>query len=104
MSVQPTDDTDEMCRRVMYVLLHEINLQPQTIEFNKDLVWEAASSIPGLFKEYGLGLKDTVFQALVQQQDIVDLGETVRITDQGVRRPENQPPDGLFERDRTLLH
>jgi hypothetical protein len=42
MSVQPTDDTDEMCRRVMYVLLHEINLQPQTIEFNKYLVWEAA--------------------------------------------------------------
>jgi hypothetical protein len=103
MSVQPTDDTDEMCRRVMYVLLHEINLQPQTIEFNKDLVWEAASSIPGVFKEYGLGLKDTVFQALVQQQDIVDLGETVRITDQGVRRPENLPPDGLFVRDRTLL-
>src|SRR5215469_18086253 len=37
MSVQPTNDTDEMSRRVMYVLLHEINLQPQTIEFNKDL-------------------------------------------------------------------
>jgi hypothetical protein len=104
MSVQPTDDTDEMCHRVMYVLLHEINLQPQTIEFNKDLVWEAASSIPGFFKEYGLGLKDTVFQALAQQQDIVDLGQTVRITDQGVRRLENQPPDGLFVRDRTLLH
>jgi hypothetical protein len=102
MSVQPTDDTDEMCRRIMYVLLHKINL-PQTIEFNKDVVWEAASSIPGVFKEYGLGLKDTVFQALVQQQDIVDLGETVRITDQGVRRPENQPPDGLFVRDRSLL-
>jgi hypothetical protein len=77
MSVQPSDDTDEMCRRIMYVLLHEINLQPQTIEFNKDVVWEAASSISGVFKEYGLGLKDTVFQALVQQQDIVDLGETV---------------------------
>jgi adenine deaminase len=90
MSVQPTDDTYEMCRRIMYVLLHEINLQPQTIEFNKDVVWEAASSIPGVFKEYGLGLKDTVFQALVQQQDIVDLGETVRIT-------------GLFVRDRSLL-
>jgi len=75
MSVQPTDDTDEMCCRIMYVLLHEINLQTQTIEFNKDVVWEAASSIPGVFKEYGLGLKDTVFQALVQQQDIVDLGE-----------------------------
>jgi hypothetical protein len=44
-----------------------------------------------------------VFQALVQQQDIVDLGETVRITDQGVRRPENQPPDGLFVRDRSSL-
>ena len=44
MSVQPTNDTDEMSRRVMYVLLHEINLQPQTIEFNKDLVWETASS------------------------------------------------------------
>jgi hypothetical protein len=58
MSVQPTDDTDEMCRRIMYVLLHEINLQPQTIEFNKDLLWEAASSIPGVFKEYGLGLKE----------------------------------------------
>ena len=103
MSVQPTNDTDEMSRRVMYVLLHEINLQPQTIEFNKDLVWEAASSIPGFFKEYGLGLKDTVFRALVQQQDIVDLGDTVRITDQGVRRPENQPPDGLFVHDRRLL-
>jgi len=103
MSVQPTNDTDEMSRRVMYVLLHEINLQPQTIEFNKDLVWEAASSIPGFFKEYGLGLKDTVFQVLVQQQDILDLGETVRITDQGVRRPENQPPDGLFVPDRRLL-
>jgi len=103
MSVQPTNDTDEMSRRVMYVLLHEINLQPQTIEFNKDLVWEAASSIPGFFKEYGLGLKDTVFQALVQQQDIVDLGDTVRITDQGVRRPENQPPDELFVHDRRLL-
>src|SRR5215467_729245 len=102
MSVQPTNDTDEMSRRVMYVLL-QINLQPQTIEFNKDLVWEAASSIPGFFKEYGLGLKDTVFQALVQQQDIVDLGDTVRITDQGVRRPENQPPDELFVRDRRLL-
>lgn len=104
MSVGPLDDTDEMCRRIMYVLLHEINLQPQTIDFNKDVVWEAASSIPGVFKEYGLGLKDIVFQALVQQQDIVDLGETVRITDQGVRRPENQPPDGLFVRDRRLLH
>ena len=103
MSVRPLDDTEEMCRRIMYVLLHEINLQPQTIEFNKDLVWEAASSIPGLFKEYGLGLKDKVFRALVQQQDIVDLGETVRITDQGVRRPENQPPDELFVRDRRLL-
>src|SRR5215831_8696224 len=103
MSVQPTNDTDEMSRRVMYVLLHEIHLQPQTIEFNKDLVWEAASSIAGFFKEYGLGLKDTVFQALVQQQDIVDLGDTVRITDQGVRRPENQPPDELFVRDRRLL-
>src|SRR5215470_14864279 len=101
MSVQPTNDTDEMSRRVMYVLLHEINLQPQTIEFNKDLVWEAASSIPGFFKEYGLGLKDAVFQALVQQQDIVDL--SVRITDQGVRRPENQPPDELFVHDRRLL-
>ena len=56
-----------------------------------------------IFKEYGLGLKDTVFQALVQQQDIVDLGDTVRITDQGVRRPENQPPDELFVRDRRLL-
>ena len=40
---------------------------------------------------------------LVQQQDILDLGETVRITDQGVRRPENQPPDGLFVPDRRLL-
>ena len=103
MSVRPTDDTDEMCRRVMYVLLHEINLEPQTIEFNKDGVWDAASSIPGVFKEYGLRLKDTVFQALVQQQDIIDLGGTIRITDQGVRRPENQPPDGLFVRDRRLL-
>jgi hypothetical protein len=80
MSVQPTNDTDEMSRRVMYVLLHEINFQPQTIDFNKDLVWETASSISGFFKEYGLGLKDTVFQALVQQQDIVDLGDTVAFT------------------------
>lgn len=103
MSVGPLDDTEEMCRRIMYVLLHEINLQPQTIEFNKDVIWEAASSIQGVFKEYGLGLKDTVFRALVQQQDIIDLGETVRITDQGVRRPENQPPDGLFVHDRRLL-
>lgn len=103
MSVRPLDDTEEMCRRIMYVLLHEINLQPQTIEFNKDVIWEAASSVPGGFKEYGLGLKDTVFRTLVQQQDIVDLGETVRITDQGVRRPENEPPDGLFVPDRTLL-
>ena len=50
MSVQPTDDTDEMCRRVMYVLLHEINLQPQTIEFNKDLVREAPAAYPGSLK------------------------------------------------------
>ena len=57
----------------------------------------------GNSQQLGLGLKDTVFQALVQQQDILDLGETVRITDQGVRRPENQPPDGLFVPDRRLL-
>jgi hypothetical protein len=66
-------DIDEMSRRVMYTLVHEITLQPQTREFDKDVVWKTASSIPGVFTEYGPGLKDTIFQILAQQEDIMEL-------------------------------
>jgi hypothetical protein len=63
-------DIDEMSRRVMYLLVHEITLQPLTREFDKDNVWNAARSIPGVFTEYGPGLKDTVFQILAKRGDI----------------------------------
>ena len=66
-------------------------------EFDKDAVWREASSINGVFTNYGLGL------TLAQRGGIVDLGRRVRITDQGANRPENRPPDGLYLRDRSYL-
>jgi len=48
----PSYDIEQMCTPVMYVLIDEMKTsRPQRIEFNRDVVWEGARSIPGVFKE-----------------------------------------------------
>jgi len=93
-------DIEQMCRRVMYILIHEMTTL-QRREFDKHTIWEEARTL--YFSEYGQDLRDTVFQELVNRQDIQDLGTTICITEQGASRPEYQPPEGLFLR-RTKIH
>jgi hypothetical protein len=71
--------------------------------YYKDAVWEETRKIEEVFEEYGSDLKDKVFKKLVDRQDIEDLGTKVRITEQGVKRPENQPPLDLFLHDQRYL-
>lgn len=103
ISSQPPSqyDIQEMCRRVMYVLIHEMTTsRPQRREFDKDTIWEEARTL--YFSEYGKALSGKVFQELKTRQDIEDLGTTVRVTDQA-SKPEYQPPEGIFLR-RTKIH
>jgi hypothetical protein len=96
-------DVYEMCNRVMYLLIHEISERPAIREWPKDAVWREASFINGVH-EFGLGLRDTVFKILAEREDITDLGERVRITEQGATRPENQTPAGLYIHGRSYLN
>ena len=95
-------DAYEMCNRVMYLLIHEISERPAIREWPQDAVWRA-SFINGVH-EFGPRLRDTVFKILAEREDIIDLGERVRITNQGATRPENQTPAGLYIHGRSYLN
>jgi hypothetical protein len=101
MAQQPQRDVKEMCNRVMWLLVHELTVHPEIRDFIKDAVWEHSSFINGVHEEFGPGLKVTVFKMLSDRGDIINLGRIVRITNQGVTRPENQPPDGLYLRGKS---
>jgi hypothetical protein len=91
-----TTYVDDMRNRVIWLLVQDFLIDKERNVYYKDAVWEETRKIEEVFEEYGSGLKDKVFKKLVDRQDIEDLGTKVRITEQGVKRSENQPPPDLF--------
>ena len=96
MAKPPQIYADDMRNRVIWLLVHDFLIDKERNAYYKDAVWEETRKIEEVFEEYGSDLKDKVFKKLVDRQDIDDLGTKVRITEQGVKRPENQPPLDLF--------
>lgn len=87
---------NDMRNRVVWLLIHHIPIDRQRKAYHKDDVWEKSSSINGVFDEYGPGLKEKVFKMMVDRKDIEDLGDRIRITEEAAKRPENQPPPGIY--------
>lgn len=103
MAEPPQSGINTMCNRVMWLLVHEISpaVRPQIREWNKDAVWKEASSVTGVYQEFGPHLKDTVFRTLAKREDIEDLGTRIRITPQGARIPVNR---GLYDFNMSYLN
>lgn len=96
MAQPPQTYADDMRNRVIWLLVHDFLIDKERNAYYKDAVWEETRKIEEVFEEYGSDLKDKVFKKLVDREDIEDFGTKVRITEQGVKRPENQPPLDLF--------
>jgi hypothetical protein len=110
MSSQDSPDIREMSSRIGKLLVLHIPLDGgKRIAYKKVDVWEQSRFISGTNSagpyEPGLKdprLKDTVFKVLAERGDIEDLGDRVRITEQGAAKPEYQDPQGVYLRKRYL--
>ena len=103
---------DEMCSRIMKLLVHHIPLDKgERVAYKKVDVWDKSRSINGTDTagpyEPGLkdpSLKDAVFKKLTDRKDIEDLGDRMRITEHGAAEPKNQDPHGVYSHGHRYLY